>query len=58
VVGAVLEDDYVGMLRSAGLTLEVLSRFDYFSGSTSADTRRAAQGLGAHTVIMRGARAN
>jgi SAM-dependent methyltransferase len=54
VVGAVLEEDYVGMLRSAGLTIEVLSTFDYFSGSMSADTRRAAQGFGAHTVIMRG----
>ena len=56
VVGAVLEDDYVGMLRDAGLPVEVISRFDYFSGSASADTRRAAQGFGAHTVIMRGAR--
>jgi arsenite methyltransferase len=54
VVGAVLEEDYVDMLRSAGLTIELLSRFDYFSGSASADTRRAARGLGAHTVSMRG----
>lgn len=56
VVGAVLEDDYVGMLRSAGLSIEVLSRLDYFAGSVSADTRRAAHGLGAHTVVMRGAK--
>jgi arsenite methyltransferase len=56
VVGAVLEEDYVGMLRSAGLSVEVLNTFDYFSGSASADTRRAAQGFGAHTVIMRGAK--
>jgi arsenite methyltransferase len=56
VVGAVLEQDYVGMLRSAGLAVEVLGRFDYFSGSASADTRRAAHGFGAHTVIMCGAR--
>jgi arsenite methyltransferase len=56
VVGAVLEDDYVGMLRGAGLSIEVLSRLDYFAGSVSADTRRAAQGLGAHTVVMRGAK--
>jgi SAM-dependent methyltransferase len=58
VVGAVLEEDYLGMLRSAGLSIEVLSRFDYFSGSASDDTRRAAQGFGAHTVIMRGAKRN
>ena len=56
VVGAVLEEDYVGMLRSAGLAVEVLSNFDYFSGSASADTRRAAQGFGAHTVILCGAK--
>jgi SAM-dependent methyltransferase len=54
VVGAVLEDDYLGMLRAAGLSIELLSRLDYFSGSASADTRRAARGLGAHTVVMRG----
>jgi len=54
VVGAVLEDDYVGMLRGAGLSIELLSRFDYFAGSASPDTRRAAQGFGAHTVMLRG----
>jgi len=54
VVGAVVEDDYVDRLRAAGLDVEVLSRFDYFAGSVSADTRRVAQGLGAHTVVFRG----
>jgi SAM-dependent methyltransferase len=54
VVGAVLEDDYIGMLRAAGLSIEVLSRLDYFAGSASEGTRRAARGLGAHTVVMRG----
>lgn len=58
VVGAVLEEDYVGMLRAAGLSIEVLSRFDYFAGSSSGDTRRAAQGLGAHTIVMRGVKAS
>ena len=56
VVGAVLEDDYVAMLQAAGLSIEVLSRFDYFAGSASADTRRVARGLGAHTIILRGAK--
>jgi arsenite methyltransferase len=54
VVGAVVEDDYVAMLRTAGLNVEVISRLDYFAGSVSPDTRRVAHGLGAHTVVMRG----
>lgn len=54
VVGAVMEDAYLDMLRSAGLDAEIVSRFDYFAGSASADTRRAAQGFGAHTIIIRG----
>lgn len=57
VVGAVVEDDYVELLRAAGLEIEVISRFDYFAGSVSQDTRRVAHALGAHTVVMRGARA-
>ena len=54
VVGAVVEDDYVDRLRAAGLNVEIIHRFDYFAGSVSADTRRAAHGLGAHTIVMRG----
>ncbi|MGB5080520.1 MAG: methyltransferase domain-containing protein, partial [Burkholderiales bacterium] len=54
VVGAVVEDDYVAMLRSAALNVEVIGRLDYFAGSASPDTRRVAHGLGAHTVVMRG----
>jgi arsenite methyltransferase len=54
VVGAVLEDHYVELLRAAGLEVEVIGRLDYFSGSVSADTRRAAQGFGAHTIVLRG----
>ena len=57
VVGAVVEDDYVAQLRAAGLSVEVISRFDYFAGSVSADTRRVAHGLGAHTIVLRGAKA-
>jgi SAM-dependent methyltransferase len=56
VVGAVVEDAYLDMLRGAGLTVEIVSRLDYFAGSSSADTRRAAQGLGAHTIVIRGAK--
>lgn len=54
VVGAVLEGDYLGMLDAAGLNAEIIGRFDYFAGSSSASTRRVAQGFGAHTVILRG----
>ena len=54
VVGAVLEEDYLAQVRSAGISTEVISRLDYFAGSVSADTRRVAHGLGAHTVVFRG----
>jgi arsenite methyltransferase len=57
VVGAVVEEDYVDKLRAAGLEVEIISRFDYFAGSVSPDTRRVAHGLGAHTIVMRGAKA-
>jgi hypothetical protein len=57
VVGAVVEDHYVAQLRAAGLSVEVISRFDYFAGSVNPDTRRVAHGLGAHTIVLRGAKA-
>lgn len=56
VVGAVVEEDYLSMLRAAGLEVEVIGRQDYFSGSVSADTRRAATRLGAHAITLRGVR--
>src|SRR5688500_4671373 len=56
VVGAVIEDDYLALLREAGLEVEVIGRQDYFSGSASADTRRAANTLGAHAITLRGVR--
>ena len=57
VVGAVVEDDYISMLRAAGLDVEVIHAMDYFAGSVSASTRRAAHGLGAHAVVIRGGKA-
>lgn len=54
VVGAVVEDDYLALLRAAGLNVEVLRTLDYFAGSVSGATRRAAHGLGAHAIVMRG----
>jgi SAM-dependent methyltransferase len=56
VVGAITEDDYVSLLRAAGLSIEVLSGMDYFAGSVNAATRRAAQGLGAHAIVIRGSK--
>jgi SAM-dependent methyltransferase len=54
VVGAIVEEDYVSMLRASGLDVDVIRDMDYFSGSVSASTRRAAHGLGAHAIVMRG----
>src|SRR5262245_60796482 len=54
VVGAITEDDYVSLLRAAGLSLEILRNMDYFAGSVNASTRRAAHALGAHAIVMRG----
>lgn len=58
VVGAVTESDYLRLLGEAGLDVEVIRRQDYFSGSANADTRRAAQALGAHAITLRGRRAD
>jgi arsenite methyltransferase len=54
VVGAITEDDYVSLLRAAGLSVEVFGDMDYFAGSVNASTRRAAHALGAHAIVMRG----
>jgi len=54
IVGAVVEDDYLRLLREAGLEVEVVTSLDYFAGSPSDSTRKVAHGLGAHAVVMRG----
>jgi SAM-dependent methyltransferase len=54
VVGAIIEDDYLSLLRAAGLQVTVFREMDYFAGSINASTRRAAHGLGAHAIVMRG----
>ncbi|RWL93726.1 MAG: methyltransferase domain-containing protein [Mesorhizobium sp.] len=54
VVGASIEDDYLDLFRQAGLVnVTVLRSFDYFSGSSSADTRRIAGALGAKAIEIR-----
>ena len=54
MIGAITEDDYVSLLRAAGLSVEVFHDMDYFAGSANASTRRAAQALGAHAIVMGG----
>lgn len=54
VVGASVEEDYLEMFRSAGLCdVTILRGFDYFSGSSNADTRRIAGALGAKAIEVR-----
>lgn len=51
VVGALIEQDYLGLFRTAGFAnVTVLRSFDYFSGSASADTRKVAAALGAKSI--------
>ena len=53
VVGAVLEDDYLALIRDAGFAqVAVHSRHDYFTGSRNANTRRVAASLGAHAAVI------
>lgn len=53
VVGASLEDDYIDMFAGAGFEgIRVLRQFDYFSGSSSENTRKVAAGFKAHTVEL------
>ena len=57
IVGATTEESYIAGLEAAGLrAVEVLSRSDYFSGSSSAETRKVAGSFGAHTVVLRARR--
>ncbi len=53
VVGAALEDQYIEMFRNAGFAdVKALHRFDYFEGSSSANTRKVAGEFQAHTVEL------
>lgn len=54
IVGALAEDDYLDMLRVTGFVgVTVLARLDYFSRSSSTETRHVAQGLNAHSIVLR-----
>lgn len=54
IVGATTAESYVAEFEAMGLCdVRVLSRSDYFSGSSSAETRKVAGSFGAHTVVLR-----
>jgi SAM-dependent methyltransferase len=54
IVGATTGESYVAGFEAAGLCdVEVLSRSDYFAGSSSDETRRTAGSFGAHGVVLR-----
>jgi arsenite methyltransferase len=54
IVGATTAERYVTDFEAAGLCdVEVLSRSDYFAGSSSDETRRVARSFGAHSVVLR-----
>jgi SAM-dependent methyltransferase len=53
VVGATTVASYIDEFRKHGLgEVQLLSRLDYFAGSSSAETRKVAASFGAHSVVM------
>jgi len=55
IVGAEPEDEYLGLVRSAGFEdIAVIDRLDYFARSSDESTREVAKSLGAHTIVFTG----
>ena len=55
IVGATTEESYLAGFEVAGVqSLEVLSRSDYFAGSSSLETRNVAGSFGARSIVLRG----
>ncbi len=55
VVGATTLETYVDQFAAVGLRdVEIISHVDYFSASSSAETRKVAGSFGAHSVVLRG----
>ena len=53
VVGATTVETYIAEFTAVGFQhVEVLSRLDYFSASSSAETRKVAASFGAHSVAL------
>lgn len=54
IVGATPENEYVQTLWDAGFaSVEIVEQLDYFAFSPSESTRKTAQGLGGHTIVLR-----
>ncbi len=54
IVGATPEDEYLAIAGNAGLDrVETIGRLDYFSASTSAETRSIARSFNARAIVMR-----
>lgn len=54
IVGATTVDDYLASAREAGLErVELLERIDYFAKSPNAETKKVAEGFGAHAIVLR-----
>jgi len=55
VVGATTVASYFNEFQTAGLCdVQIIARLDYFSASSSAETRKVAGSFGAHSIVMRG----
>ncbi|MGH7694910.1 MAG: methyltransferase domain-containing protein [Gemmatimonadaceae bacterium] len=55
VVGATTLAAYVDEFSAAGLgDVEVINRVDYFSASSSSETRKVAGSFGAHSIVLKG----
>jgi len=55
VVGATTLAAYVDEFSAAGLCdVEMINRVDYFSASSSAETRKVAGSFGAHSIVLMG----
>jgi ubiquinone/menaquinone biosynthesis C-methylase UbiE len=58
VVGATTIESYLDEFATTGLRdMEIISRVDYFSASSSAETRKVAGSFGAHSIVLRGRKA-
>lgn len=53
IVGAEPVNVYIDLIQSAGFKhATVIDRLDYFAGSSNESTKKAAKGLGAHTIVL------
>lgn len=55
IVGAEPVNEYLDIIRSAGFkNVTIIDRLDYFDRSANESTKKAAKGLGAHTIVLTG----